>query len=1102
MQGDSQAGESEKQQSQVKVGAPDLPDPLPKDLSEDQLNCPSTGEFLSQNDVLFRSLFEQSAIGVAFLDSEQQLVLVNQKFCDLLGYSAEQLRSLTHETILHPDDLDKILTGIQQLQTGEISSCSLENRYIHSNGSVIWASVAIGLVQNQPVQSQPVQSAMYSILVQEISDRKQVELAAQQQQEQEQALQRVVQTIRNSLDLETVFAVATAEVGQLIGAKRTAIRQYLPEQSCWLLLAEHQPDLTEYISPKRVVPDRNNPFAERLKQFDTVRIDDTDTIDDPTNRALAQLFPGAWLLVPLVIDQKTWGCLTLIKHTPCWHDVEVSLANRIADQLSIAIQQAQLYRQVAHELAERQRVEASLQKSTALLEEIQRLNHSQELFEAVFQASTDAVFLVNAETQLIQTCNQRAVQLFEADSQEQLIGIQGYSLHKDPISSEAQAAIREQFQRQGLWQQEVEYRTYRGNSFWGSLAAKLIVIAGQQLSLVRVTDISDRKQAEHRLQQQAERESLLKQMAFQTRASLNLNHILNTTVSRVHLFLGCDRVVIYRFSADKGGFIAVEAVSQPEFSILGRYLEDPCFSLELAERYRQGHTSAVSDIDSGDIPACYVEFLRNVQVRANLAVPIFQEDQLWGLLIAHHCTTPRPWQPFELEILSQLAIQVGIAIRQTSLYTQLEIELAERRRAEQALAQQLQREQLIRQISQQIRQSLRLENILEAAVTEVRQVLQADRALIFRLNPDRSGTVIKESVLPKYPGTESMYLTDQHFPPESYAFYLQGQVRGVEDTAADYQAECLVEFMQQLQVKSKIIAPLLQVTEEGELAIWGLLIVHACDRSRQWQPADLELMQQLAIQVGIAIQQADLYTQLEKQLRQKEFLLKEVHHRVKNNLQVMSAMLKLQAQTTQNITVLNALEDSRSRLRAIALIHEILYQSNNLERIDFHQYIQRLGNTILAAHGTRTNSISLTYDLQPISINLETAIPCGLLLNELTTNAFKHAFPDKLEGKIHITLAQVADGQVADAKAQRVSVEGAGSKLGKLPKPPRCRYVLTIQDTGVGIPTELDLSALSSLGLRIAYDLALQLQGTLELTRTPGTQFRFTFSELEYRKRF
>lgn len=259
------------------------------------------------------------------------------------------------------------------------------------------------------------------------------------------------------------------------------------------------------------------------------------------------------------------------------------------------------------------------------------------------------------------------------------------------------------------------------------------------------------------------------------------------------------------------------------------------------------------------------------------------------------------------------------------------------------------------------------------------------------------------------------------------------------------------------------------------------------------------------MQIGTASQKSSLYTQLENQLAQKEVLLKEIHHRVKNNLQVISSMLWLQTHAVNHPVVSKVLEDTRHRLRAMSLIHETLYQYGNVEQVGFHDYIQRLANSVLAVYSPRPGQITLHFHLQPVAFSLETAMPCGLLLNELVTNAIKHGFANRGKGEVWVSLEQV-QRQRSDTEpvVPVASTTQAGSASARSPAKAVSRYILTVQDNGVGMPETLDIRALQSLGLKIAYDLALQLEGNLELERleSGGTRFRLSFAALEYVKRF
>jgi PAS domain S-box-containing protein len=221
-------------------------------------------------------------------------------------------------------------------------------------------------------------------------------------------------------------------------------------------------------------------------------------------------------------------------------------------------------------------------------------------------------------------------------------------------------------------------------------------------------DITERKQTEARLRQQAERELLLAGMNQRIRQSLKLEEVLNTAVAEVRLFLACERTTIYRFDPDWTGTIVVESVKTGWMPVLGKAIQDNCFKENQAVHYQQGRVQATEDIYNGGLTECHIQLLERCQVRANLVVPILQKDQLWGLLIAHQCSGTRKWQESEVELLRQLSVQLSVAIQQAALFEQLAAELSERKAAEAALReseaalkmQKLQLEQTLDELKQ------------------------------------------------------------------------------------------------------------------------------------------------------------------------------------------------------------------------------------------------------------------------------------------------------------------------------------------------------------------------------------------------------------------
>jgi len=195
----------------------------------------------------------------------------------------------------------------------------------------------------------------------------------------------------------------------------------------------------------------------------------------------------------------------------------------------------------------------------------------------------------------------------------------------------------------------------------------------------------ERQRTEETLRQQIERERLVTQITQHLRQSLNLGEILNTTVSEVRQFLQCDRVFIYRFEPDWSGVVIVESVEPGWPSLLGTTVKDTFFGKNTGRRlYKQGRIQATADIYTSKLSQCHIGLLAQLQIRSNLVVPILEGD-LWGLLVANHCEAPRQWQQLEINLLTQLAAQVGIAIQQSELYHQVQTELQERKRAEKSL---------------------------------------------------------------------------------------------------------------------------------------------------------------------------------------------------------------------------------------------------------------------------------------------------------------------------------------------------------------------------------------------------------------------------------
>jgi PAS domain S-box-containing protein len=380
-------------------------------------------------------------------------------------------------------------------------------------------------------------------------------------------------------------------------------------------------------------------------------------------------------------------------------------------------------------------------------------------------------------------------------------------------------------------------------------------------------DITERKNAQEALQQQVLKERLVGAIAQRIHESLNLEEILNTTVAEVRQFLTCDRVIIFRLHPDGSGVVVVESVGSEWKRISGTIINDRYFAESYVQLYQQGRVQAVEDIYTAKLAPCHVELLAQFQVRANLVVPIVHEEKLWGLLVTQQCGEARQWQSLEIDLLKSLATQAAIAIQQSELYQYSQTEIIQRQQAEAALQQQFQRERLIGAIAGRIRKSLKLEKILESTVAEVRQVLQTDRVVIFRFEPDWSGKIVVESVDNPQLSILGQKIYDPCFKQVYILPYQQGRVKAIEDIYTANLNECHINLLTQFQVRANLVVPILKQEQ-----LWGLLIAHHCSEPRQWQQFEIDLLTSLASQAAIAIQQSQLYEQAKSQAKREKAL--------------------------------------------------------------------------------------------------------------------------------------------------------------------------------------------------------------------------------------
>ncbi len=405
------------------------------------------------------------------------------------------------------------------------------------------------------------------------------------------------------------------------------------------------------------------------------------------------------------------------------------------------------------------------------------------------------------------------------------------------------------------------------------------------------------------------------------------------------------------------------------------------------------------------------------QPKSVLCTPLLNQGKLVGILYLENNLTTGAFTPDRLQLLNLLSSQAAISIENAKLYTDV-------RATEAKLTQSL---EALRKSEARFR--LAVDNFPDGVFV----IYDTQRRFQFvNTHGIRLGGLPESSLLG--------HTDEEIHPPEITDAYLPCLQKAVE-TRTSQTRECTITLPTVGQITFVVTyVPLLD--ERGE--IYQILgITH-----------DITLRKQTE-------------RQIQESLREKEVLLQEIHHRVKNNLQVISSLLDLQSQQLKEPTLLEIFRESRNRVKSMALVHENLYESKNFAKVNFTEYIETLVRELFRVYGVNTSQIALEFQLEEVTLSIDTAIPCGLIINEVVSNALKHAFPNLNKGTIYIAL------HLDEEK----------------------HYTLTIRDNGIGLPDNFDFNTVESLGLQLVKILANQLEGTVQVDCRFGTEFHLRFSE-------
>ncbi len=398
-------------------------------------------------------------------------------------------------------------------------------------------------------------------------------------------------------------------------------------------------------------------------------------------------------------------------------------------------------------------------------------------------------------------------------------------------------------------------------------------------------------------------------------------------------------------------------------------------------------------------------------------------------------------------------------------------DISERKRTEKEINYRLELENLLMEISKNFINISpeKADDAIDEALQKIGEFMQVDRSYLFQIS--ESGDALNNTHEWCAPGIEPQIDTQQNVKMDDLKWitdilHEKGQVQIKSVEKLPLQAQNEKEYLQSQDIKS-MTAVVLKL--HGE--IQGMVGFDSVKKEREWSKENIDLLVMLGEIFTNLLEKREAEKTMEKSLHEKEVLLREIHHRVKNNMQIISSLLNLQLNYETEDKTRQVLQESQGRIKSMSMVHEKLYQSTSLSEIKFGSYLQQLVDDLFFSYGVSPLEIKPVMDIEDIYINIDTAIPLGLIVNELVTNSLKYAFPGSKKGEIKISFKQI-NGE----------------------------FELKVSDNGVGLGN-VDVEHTKTLGMKLVRSLSDQLDAKWELDRKKGTSFTFHFKEMKYMDR-
>jgi PAS domain S-box-containing protein len=1039
-----------------------------------------TGRLL-ESEERYRDLFEGMPVGLYRTTPEGQIVAANPALVEMLGYPDRRSLLAVNAADVYADSQERAQWQATMNCEGIVRD--FEMQVCRRDGAVIWVEDTAHAVRDASGRV-----LYYEGNLEDIAERKRVEEALRESRVQLECSHQ--QLADRVAALETLHRIGVAMSSRL---ETDALLHFIVEQAakltdavtCSILLPDeatgemvfHAADAP--VAGMRVPPGQGI-AARALRECESQIVHDVTA--DPDHYAKigqeSHILTRSLLAVPLLLGDEAIGVLEAVnKQEGCFTEQDCDLLMTMASHAAIAIENARLYEDARQRLAEAELVQEVMLATASTLDLDLAFERTVKALCRALDVSYLGFLLPNEQEGVLvphPSLVGPAENAFQIPIEDSLVGrayrtgqpIQIRDLTRDPVYSEQEPEIQSALAvpvRVGDHVVAVLHAESPRAGAFGEDELRLFTTVAGQLG-VTLENTRLHEEVQHHA---AELEERVRQRTF----DLQVLHDLSREVGTVKDFGEFVRLILdnlcHTMPHDvSAGIVVTDGVY--EFFIQPTRPLAPVIQGGIQKRL----VRTLGRIRGEHINLEQERFLTQVlasetfdaaqppmaSLASSFQVPFIVGQEIVGLLFVG-AEQEEAFSEHQMRLLYTIA-------NQASLFLSI-------RRSEDALRYRVELETLIADISTLFIQLAPgdIDDGMNAALRAIGEFTGIDRTYVVALSEDE--TRINNTHEWCAEGIVSQIENRRELPVERFPWCAErlDRLRVVHaprlnavhlPRVADLPPEAgdEREFLESQGVQSLIAVPMVYT---GSLV--GFVGFDTVRAEKTWSEDIIALLKIVGEVFVNALERKQAHEQIQASLKEKEVLLQEIHHRVKNNLQVISSLLDLQAGYIEDERTKQMFKESRNRVRSMALIHERLYRAQDLARIDFAEYVRTLTQSLFRSYSAHAASVTLKVNVEDALLDVDAAIPCGLIVNELVSNGLKYAFPAGREGEIRVELSVEND-----------------------------RFTLVVGDNGVGFPQDVDFRNTQSLGLKLVTTLVKQIGGSIKLYRNSGTTFEIKFA--------